>query len=74
MMFTLTGDEGYFTIDNSGVLSIARSLDRETTEVYNIIVQVFDRGQPQMSAQTAFTITVGDVNDQAPVFEQVRGH
>ncbi len=73
MLFTLTGDEGDFTIDNDGVLSIARSLDRETTEEYNIIVRVFDRGQPQMSAETALTITVEDVNDQAPVFEQVRG-
>ncbi len=73
VVYTLTGDQGDFAIDNNGIVTIARSLDREMTAVYNIIVQAFDRGQPQRSAQTPLTITVGDVNDVGPIFEQVRG-
>ncbi|XP_068600399.1 protocadherin-16 [Brachionichthys hirsutus] len=51
-----------------GTLLLAEGLDFETKPLYNLTVVVSDRGVPQRSSNVAAVITVGDVNDNPPVF------
>lgn len=44
-------------------------LDREAREVYRFAVTALDRGTPQRHTMLAVTVTVLDLNDEAPVFE-----
>ena len=53
-----------------GTLLLAEGLDFETTPLYNLTVVVSDRGVPQKSSSVAVVITVGDVNDNPPVFSR----
>lgn len=72
MVFQLANDEGKFSIDNNGLISLADSLDRETTDSYNLTVTVSDRGQPSRSATDYLYIEVTDENDVSPQLERVR--
>ncbi|XP_048076995.1 protocadherin gamma-B4 isoform X19 [Ursus arctos] len=45
-------------------------LDREQTPEYNITITATDRGKPPLSSSSSVTLHIGDVNDNAPVFEQ----
>lgn len=53
-----------------GTLLLAEGLDFEAKPLYNLTVVVSDRGVPQRSSSVAAVITVGDVNDNAPVFSR----
>ncbi|XP_069002409.1 protocadherin-16 [Embiotoca jacksoni] len=53
-----------------GTLLLAEGLDFETKPLYNLIVVVSDRGVPQRSSSVAAVITIGDVNDNPPVFSR----
>ena len=72
----VSGDpETVFTIDpQSGTLRLADSaespLDRESQDSYVLTVEVVDGGTPQLSSRAAVSITVTDVNDQGPTFDQ----
>lgn len=69
LRYTITGGNGFgaFSIKQStGEITVATLLDRETTPNYVLNVSVFD------SLHTTFTtvkISVGDVNDNPPIFE-----
>ena len=68
---TRGNDQGTFRLDSArGTLATATTLDHETTASYNLTVQAIDRGSPALSSSVNVTITVGDVNDNSPVFEQ----
>ncbi|KAM9332564.1 protocadherin-16 [Pholidichthys leucotaenia] len=54
-----------------GTLLLAEALDFETKGLYNLTVVVSDRGVPQRSSSVDAVITVGDVNDNPPVFSRV---
>ncbi|XP_043530022.1 protocadherin Fat 4 isoform X1 [Chiloscyllium plagiosum] len=59
-----------FRIDSvTGVVSVAKQLDRETTPSYNLIVQAVDRGSSPQSATAVVNINLADMNDFLPVFE-----
>ncbi|XP_045727918.2 protocadherin gamma-B4-like [Mirounga angustirostris] len=45
-------------------------LDREQTPEYNVTITATDRGKPPLSSSSSVTLRIGDVNDNAPVFEQ----
>ncbi|XP_077922612.1 protocadherin gamma-B4 [Halichoerus grypus] len=45
-------------------------LDREQTPEYNVTITATDRGKPPLSSSSSVTLHIGDVNDNAPVFEQ----
>ncbi|XP_038386352.1 protocadherin gamma-B4 isoform X16 [Canis lupus familiaris] len=45
-------------------------LDREQTTEYNVTITATDRGKPPLSSSSSFTLHIGDVNDNAPVFQQ----
>ena len=66
---------GQFSIHpETGELSVAAPLDRETQPRYNLIVQAYDNHQFGFStgdSRHAFVqvaVTVSDVNDESPVF------
>ncbi|XP_062044943.1 protocadherin gamma-B6 isoform X12 [Lepus europaeus] len=46
------------------------TLDREQTPEYNVTIIATDRGQPPLSSSSTVTLRIGDVNDNAPVFQQ----
>lgn len=60
-----------FTINNStGWITASAALDRETTEYYTFGVEARDNGIPVMSSSASISITVLDVNDNAPTFTE----
>ncbi|MEQ2260088.1 Protocadherin Fat 4, partial [Xenotaenia resolanae] len=59
-----------FRIDSvTGVISVARQLDRETHSSYSLVVQASDRGSSPRVDSTTVNIVLLDVNDCSPVFE-----
>ena len=52
----------------SGLVSVLRTLDRESISVYRLNITATDHGSPARSARTTLTIHVDDVNDNSPVF------
>ena len=54
--------------ETSGVISVARYLDREIIPFYTLSLQVVDGGIPQFTASTELEISVSDVNDHPPQF------
>ncbi|XP_036372790.1 protocadherin Fat 1a isoform X3 [Megalops cyprinoides] len=64
--------DGTFSIDGrSGVVSLQRPLDREAQAVYSLRALASDRGvSPRLSSACAVLVSVLDINDNPPVFEQ----
>ncbi|XP_029439946.1 protocadherin alpha-8-like [Rhinatrema bivittatum] len=56
------------TFNNHYSLILKETLDRETTNEYNISISATDEGSPALSTTTTITITVSDVNDNRPRF------
>ncbi|NWI09040.1 PCDG1 protein, partial [Crypturellus soui] len=48
----------------------ASALDRERASEHNVTVVASDRGSPSLSSRTVLSLSVSDVNDNAPVFEE----
>ena len=58
-----------FSIDEeTGILILAKELDREKQTGYNLDIVVKDHGVPQRKGITSVQISVSDVNDFAPKF------
>lgn len=59
-----------FRIDSvTGVISVARQLDREAQSTYSLVVQAADRGNSPRVDQATVNIVLLDVNDCPPKFE-----
>ncbi|XP_045727553.2 protocadherin beta-3-like [Mirounga angustirostris] len=56
------------SIENFYTLVTNTALDRETRAEYNITITVTDLGTPRLQTQHHMTVTVSDVNDNAPAF------
>lgn len=66
-------EDGCFSIDTfSGELRLVCPLDRESKEFYILNITAYDLGTPQTSAWKFMAVTVMDVNDNPPVFDQPR--
>lgn len=52
----------------SGIITLAKPLDRETRDSFNISVKAVDQGSPQMSSTMSLLVLVLDVNDNPPEF------
>jgi protocadherin Fat 1/2/3 len=65
-MLSGTGS-GDFAVSSTGVITVARKLDRETRPIYSLRLTVRDLGDPPLSNFVDITITALDVNDNAPV-------
>ncbi|KAM3623277.1 uncharacterized protein V6R79_009482 [Siganus canaliculatus] len=62
---------GAVTIDpESGLVTTAAALDRETQMEISFLVVAADGGEPRLSSTATVTVLVEDVNDNEPVFEQ----
>ena len=57
---------------NEGSITVISSLDRETTPIINFTVIARDGGNPSLSAKTQVTITLIDVNDNPPIFRDMK--
>ncbi|MEQ2167406.1 hypothetical protein GOODEAATRI_003924 [Goodea atripinnis] len=63
--------DGLFSIDpNSGLVTTAAVLDRETQMEVWFLVLAEDGGEPSLSSTATVTVLVEDVNDNEPVFQQ----
>ncbi|XP_075715472.1 protocadherin alpha-8-like [Rhinoderma darwinii] len=51
-------------------LVLKKTLDREKQSVHNLTLIAYDGGKPRLSGTTQIAITVEDVNDNAPSFDQ----
>lgn len=61
--------DNHFNISpDSGIVTLAKKLDRETCETYNITVKAVDHGSPPLSSLTHLNVIVLDVNDNPPIF------
>lgn len=61
--------EWLFTIDQSGVLSVARTLDRERIPQHHLVVIATDHGVPPLTGSATVQLSLLDVNDNGPEFE-----
>ncbi|KAF3686954.1 Neural-cadherin Cadherin-N [Channa argus] len=63
--------EGLFTIDQSGVLSVTRPLDRERISQHILVIIATDHGVPPLTGSATVQLPLLDVNDNGPEFEAV---
>ena len=60
-----------FRIDDlSGLVSLAKPLDRERQQSFNLTLKAADLGTPMMSSTAHLVVLVLDVNDNPPIFER----
>ena len=66
------GDATHFAIDGvtGDITTTTTALDRETADTYSIWCRVQDGGSPFRTANVNVTVTVTDVNDNQPAFDQ----
>ncbi|XP_066489731.1 cadherin EGF LAG seven-pass G-type receptor 1 [Tiliqua scincoides] len=64
------GDGDFYIEATSGVIRTFRKLDRENVAVYSLRAFAVDRGNPPLKASVDIQVTVLDINDNPPVFEQ----
>lgn len=65
-----TDDDGMFGIDrNTGKIYLQRQLDYESKNKYRLNVTATDKGIPSLAYYIRFSISIDDVNDNAPVFQ-----
>ncbi|KAM6941222.1 protocadherin Fat 4 [Lycodopsis pacificus] len=69
--YSLRGGEGSFSVHPvSGMVSVARALDRETKAEYHLLVLAEDQGRPSRSATASLLVRVSDINDNVPEFSK----
>ncbi|XP_006629223.2 protocadherin Fat 4 [Lepisosteus oculatus] len=63
-----------FTINpQTGQVSVAAELDRESTPVYNLTVLAVDSGSPSATGSASLIVTLEDINDNGPTLITTRG-
>ena len=53
---------------NFDIFSLVASLDRETEDLYTLVVLAIDQGVPPLTGQAIVYVQVTDVNDKSPYF------
>ena len=68
----MSGNEnGTFEMNSkNGILSTIRSLDREATPKYNLVIRASDLGAPSQFTDKALEIILLDTNDNTPTFSE----
>lgn len=67
-MYEISNGEGKFSISHDGNITIASSLDHETTSGYNLTVIATDGMHTDIEY---IQVIVNDINDVVPQFTQV---
>uniref|UniRef100_A0A674PHG7 Protocadherin-16 n=1 Tax=Takifugu rubripes TaxID=31033 RepID=A0A674PHG7_TAKRU len=67
---TRRGTNGVLFLD----LVVNTILDREKRSTYTLSLEAFDGGSPKRTDEMTLDVTVQDINDNAPVFNQSRYH
>lgn len=62
---------GLFSVDETGLITVASRLDREDAAQHHLIVLATDRGSPPLTGTASVHISLLDVNDNGPEFESV---
>ncbi|KTF99996.1 hypothetical protein cypCar_00023246, partial [Cyprinus carpio] len=71
VLYTILGGVGRFSVDQeTGVITLAAPLDRETQNEYRLMITAQDQGRPSRSATTTLDISLTDINDNAPIFSK----
>jgi len=61
--------KGHFKMaGDSGIITLAKPLDREQRALFNLTVQATDQGTPQLSSTAIVKVIVLDINDNPPEF------
>lgn len=69
--YSLQNDDGVFTIDpNTGVVSTKGELDYEQVTFYDVVVLATDSGVPTRTSTVLLHVTIIDINDNDPVFDE----
>ena len=63
---------GAFGMRADGSLRIEAPLDHESVTLYTLVIEVRDRGTPQLIDLVNVVVNVTDVNDNAPEFTEIR--
>ncbi|XP_060526655.1 fat-like cadherin-related tumor suppressor homolog isoform X2 [Cylas formicarius] len=61
-------NDHFLMAPDSGIVTLAKPLDREIRAFYNLTVQAADQGTPQLSTVTHLVVNVQDINDNPPEF------
>uniref|UniRef100_A0A914UJ66 Cadherin domain-containing protein n=1 Tax=Plectus sambesii TaxID=2011161 RepID=A0A914UJ66_9BILA len=71
ILYTITGSgAGNFKVGNDGSIATTRPLDREKTAQYQLTLTAIDSAGKGNRETIPLTISVDDVNDNAPLFDQ----
>eukprot|EP00057_Strongylocentrotus_purpuratus_P002283 XP_003724198.1 PREDICTED: protocadherin Fat 4 [Strongylocentrotus purpuratus] len=68
----IAGDPmGMFEINSNGEITVSSLLDREQQETYQLTIELIDQtNSPPARTTTLAIITVGDENDNTPIFDE----
>ncbi|XP_054014590.1 fat-like cadherin-related tumor suppressor homolog isoform X2 [Hylaeus anthracinus] len=66
--FVDSADGQFLIAADSGIVTLGKSLDRETKAMYNVTIQAMDQGTPQLMSITSLIVNVQDINDNPPEF------
>ncbi|XP_006128510.2 protocadherin Fat 1 isoform X2 [Pelodiscus sinensis] len=62
----------YFHMDSSsGLILTARTLDYEQTQQHKLLIRAVDGGMPPLSSDLIVTVSITDLNDNPPLFNQL---
>ncbi|KAJ8307501.1 hypothetical protein KUTeg_015585 [Tegillarca granosa] len=71
LVYYIIGGGGYFQIERyTGEIFVKHALDRETDTSFKFIVSARDDGDNPRSSAVNVTVTITDVNDNAPSFNE----
>ena len=67
--YSILGGSDYFTVDpNSGVVTTTAMLDAEESSTIEFTIVATENSEPSLTSTAPVTISVGDINDNAPQF------
>ena len=66
--FIDSANEQFRIAADSGIITLAKPLDRETKALYNVTIQATDQGTPQLVSIASLVVNVQDINDNPPEF------
>lgn len=71
--YALSGDDSFSIDPLMGVVRLAKPLDFETIQLYNVTIIARDGGDPPLESQAALVVEVEDVNENMypPMFDDV---